>query len=85
MEEVLIAKIDKVNDFGVGIGIAQGIEWQVYRIVQPETDLIEVGQFVSCRVNYDEDNDEFYLQRLEDNYYRNEAEWLAQERKILDR
>ena len=83
MEEVLIAKIDKVNDFGVGIGIAQGIEWQVYRIVQPETDLIEVGQFVSCRVNYDEDNDAFYLLRLENNYYRNEAEWLAQESKVL--
>lgn len=83
MEEVLIAKIDKVNDFGVGIGIAQGIEWKVYRIVRPGMELFQVGQFAACQVNYDEDNDEFYLLRLENNYYRNEAEWLAQESKVL--
>lgn len=83
MEEILIAKIDHVNDFGVGLGIAQNIEWKVYRRTWPETEMFKAGQFVACRVNYDGENDEFYLQRLEANYQRNEAEWSEQEGKSI--
>ena len=83
MEEILIAKIDKVNDFGVGLGIAQAIEWKVYRKVRPAAELIKIGQFIACRVIYDEDNDEFYLQRLEDDCYRTETEWLKQEGEVI--
>lgn len=82
VEEILIAKIEGVNDFGVGQGLAQGNEWKVYRKTWPESELFQVGQFVACRVSYAEDNDEYYLQRLKADCCRTEDEWLKQEEKF---
>lgn len=81
MTEVLIAQIIEVNDFGIGKAIANGIEWKVYRTVKKEvlTEKIRGGQYIACSVKYDEDNDEFYLHRLDDNYLRAEMEWIEQE------
>ena len=78
-EETLISKIVEVNSFGIGKGIAEGIEWKVFRLVKPQTEVLQVGQYISCSVLYDEDNDEFYLRRLEADYHRTEMEWLEQE------
>lgn len=82
-EEMLIAKIVDVNDFGVGKGIAEGIEWKVYRTSHPPTDTIKPGQYVVSCVLHDEDNDEFYLRRLDTDYCRTEEEWLHQEARLV--
>jgi hypothetical protein len=81
--EKLIAKIVDVNDFGVGKGIAEGTEWKVYRTSHPQTDTIKMGQYVVCYVLHDEDNDEFYLCRLDTDHSSTEEEWLNQETRLV--
>jgi hypothetical protein len=82
-DEKLIAKIVDVNNFGVGKGLAEGIEWKVYRTSLPQTDAIKIGQYVVSHVLHDEDNDEFYLRRLDTDYCRTEEEWLQQEARVV--